>query len=111
MIVNIFFHERKKFIFSFFRNYRALQLEYQVENMPLVDQCRGRKVARGYLFNDIEKTEILTFSDAELNRTEITRKIGRSRNTVANFLRAPGEYEIKKSGERPTKLGKRGKEG
>uniref|UniRef100_A0A1I7WH35 HTH_Tnp_Tc3_1 domain-containing protein n=1 Tax=Heterorhabditis bacteriophora TaxID=37862 RepID=A0A1I7WH35_HETBA len=77
--------------------------------MPLVDQCRERKVARGYLFNDIEKTEILTFSDAELNQTEITRKIGRSRNTIDNFLRAPGEYEIKKSGERPTKLGKRGK--
>uniref|UniRef100_A0A1I7WXA0 DDE_3 domain-containing protein n=1 Tax=Heterorhabditis bacteriophora TaxID=37862 RepID=A0A1I7WXA0_HETBA len=39
----------------------------------------------------------------------ISQEIERSRNVVANFLRAPGEYEIKKSGERPTKLGKREK--
>uniref|UniRef100_A0A1I7WWM1 HTH_Tnp_Tc3_1 domain-containing protein n=1 Tax=Heterorhabditis bacteriophora TaxID=37862 RepID=A0A1I7WWM1_HETBA len=84
-------------------------LKSRMENMPLVDQCRRRKVARGYLFNDIEKGKILTFSDAGLNRTEIARKIGRSTSVVANFLRAPCEYEIKKSGERPTKLGKREK--
>uniref|UniRef100_A0A1I7WSM4 HTH_Tnp_Tc3_1 domain-containing protein n=1 Tax=Heterorhabditis bacteriophora TaxID=37862 RepID=A0A1I7WSM4_HETBA len=66
-------------------------------------------MARGSLLNDIEKGEILAFSDAGLNRTDIARKIGHSRNTVANFMRAPGEYGIKKSGERPTKLGKRKK--
>uniref|UniRef100_A0A1I7XHT9 ShKT domain-containing protein n=1 Tax=Heterorhabditis bacteriophora TaxID=37862 RepID=A0A1I7XHT9_HETBA len=33
------------------------------------------------------------------------------RNVVANFLRAPGEYGIKKSGGRPIKLRKREKEG
>uniref|UniRef100_A0A1I7X3K3 HTH_Tnp_Tc3_1 domain-containing protein n=1 Tax=Heterorhabditis bacteriophora TaxID=37862 RepID=A0A1I7X3K3_HETBA len=77
--------------------------------MPFVDQCRKRKVARGFLLNDIEKAEILAFSDVGLNRTEIARKIGRSRNVVANFLRAPDEYGIKKSGGRPTKLGKREK--
>uniref|UniRef100_A0A1I7WXP6 HTH_Tnp_Tc3_1 domain-containing protein n=1 Tax=Heterorhabditis bacteriophora TaxID=37862 RepID=A0A1I7WXP6_HETBA len=75
--------------------------------MPFVDQCRKPKMVCGSLFNDIEKAEILTFSDAGLNRKEISRKIGRSTSVVANFLRAPCEYEIKKSGERPTKPGKR----
>uniref|UniRef100_A0A1I7X3D8 HTH_Tnp_Tc3_1 domain-containing protein n=1 Tax=Heterorhabditis bacteriophora TaxID=37862 RepID=A0A1I7X3D8_HETBA len=80
-----------------------------MENMPFVDQRRKRKVARDFLLTDIEKAEILAFSDVGLNRTEIARKIGRSRNVVANFLRAPDEYGIKKSGGRPTKLGKREK--
>uniref|UniRef100_A0A1I7WK29 Uncharacterized protein n=1 Tax=Heterorhabditis bacteriophora TaxID=37862 RepID=A0A1I7WK29_HETBA len=59
-------------------------------NMPFMNQCRKRKMARGSLFNDIEKGKILT-------------------NIIANFLRAPGEYGIKKSGGRPTKLEKRKK--
>uniref|UniRef100_A0A1I7X8V1 ZZ-type domain-containing protein n=1 Tax=Heterorhabditis bacteriophora TaxID=37862 RepID=A0A1I7X8V1_HETBA len=88
---------------------RVLKLEYHVANMPFVDQRRKRKVARGFLLNDIEKAEILAFSDVGLNRTEIARKIGRSRNVVANFLKAPDEYGIKKSGGKPTKLGKREK--
>uniref|UniRef100_A0A1I7XJQ7 HTH_Tnp_Tc3_1 domain-containing protein n=1 Tax=Heterorhabditis bacteriophora TaxID=37862 RepID=A0A1I7XJQ7_HETBA len=66
-------------------------------------------MARGSLFNDIEKGPILTFFDAGLNRTEIAREIGRSRNVVTNFLRAPDKYGIKKNGETPTKLGKREK--
>uniref|UniRef100_A0A1I7X482 HTH_Tnp_Tc3_1 domain-containing protein n=1 Tax=Heterorhabditis bacteriophora TaxID=37862 RepID=A0A1I7X482_HETBA len=63
-------------------------------------------MARGSLLNDIEKENILPFSDAGLNQTEIAREIGRSRNVVANFLIAPDEYGSKKSGGRPTKLGK-----
>uniref|UniRef100_A0A1I7WFM6 HTH_Tnp_Tc3_1 domain-containing protein n=1 Tax=Heterorhabditis bacteriophora TaxID=37862 RepID=A0A1I7WFM6_HETBA len=61
--------------------------------MPLVDQCRERKVACGFLLNDIEKEKIRTFSDAGLNRKEIAKKIGRSTSVVANFLRAPGKRE------------------
>uniref|UniRef100_A0A1I7XJZ2 HTH_Tnp_Tc3_1 domain-containing protein n=1 Tax=Heterorhabditis bacteriophora TaxID=37862 RepID=A0A1I7XJZ2_HETBA len=68
-------------------------------------------MARGSLLNDIAKGNILAFSDAGLNRTEITREIGRSRNVPVNFLRAPGEYGIKKSGGRPSKLGSGKKEG
>uniref|UniRef100_A0A1I7XUM2 EGF-like domain-containing protein n=1 Tax=Heterorhabditis bacteriophora TaxID=37862 RepID=A0A1I7XUM2_HETBA len=52
---------------------------------------------------------IVATGSESLNRTEIAREIGRSRKVVANFLRAPGEYGIKKSGGRPTKLGKRKK--
>uniref|UniRef100_A0A1I7XRE5 HTH_Tnp_Tc3_1 domain-containing protein n=1 Tax=Heterorhabditis bacteriophora TaxID=37862 RepID=A0A1I7XRE5_HETBA len=66
-------------------------------------------MARGSLLNDIEKGEILAFSDARLNLMKIARKIGRSRNVVANFLRASGEYGVKKSGGRSTKLGEREK--
>uniref|UniRef100_A0A1I7W8N1 HTH_Tnp_Tc3_1 domain-containing protein n=1 Tax=Heterorhabditis bacteriophora TaxID=37862 RepID=A0A1I7W8N1_HETBA len=55
-------------------------------------------MARDSLLNDIEKGENLAFSDARLSRTEIARKIGCSGNVVANFLRVPGEYGIKKSG-------------
>uniref|UniRef100_A0A1I7W9A2 HTH_Tnp_Tc3_1 domain-containing protein n=1 Tax=Heterorhabditis bacteriophora TaxID=37862 RepID=A0A1I7W9A2_HETBA len=67
--------------------------------MSFVDQCRKLKIAHGSLLNYIEKREILGFSDAELNRTEIAREIGRSRKVFANFLRTPGGYGIKKSGE------------
>uniref|UniRef100_A0A1I7X4Z2 HTH_Tnp_Tc3_1 domain-containing protein n=1 Tax=Heterorhabditis bacteriophora TaxID=37862 RepID=A0A1I7X4Z2_HETBA len=88
---------------------RSLKLEYHVANMPFVDQCRKAKMARGSLLNDIEKGQNLTFSDVGLNRTEIEKKVSRSRTAVANFLRASGEYEIKKSAERLTKLGKREK--
>uniref|UniRef100_A0A1I7WFP9 HTH_Tnp_Tc3_1 domain-containing protein n=1 Tax=Heterorhabditis bacteriophora TaxID=37862 RepID=A0A1I7WFP9_HETBA len=90
---------------------RAFKLEYYVASMPFVDQYRKRKVSRASLPNDIKKGKILTFSDAGLNRTEIAREIGRSRNVVANFLRAPGKYGIKKRGKRQTKLGKRETEG
>uniref|UniRef100_A0A1I7X1R8 HTH_Tnp_Tc3_1 domain-containing protein n=1 Tax=Heterorhabditis bacteriophora TaxID=37862 RepID=A0A1I7X1R8_HETBA len=38
------------------------------------------------------------------------REIGCSRNVVANFLRAPGEYGIKKSAGKSIKMGKREKE-
>uniref|UniRef100_A0A1I7X4C3 HTH_Tnp_Tc3_1 domain-containing protein n=1 Tax=Heterorhabditis bacteriophora TaxID=37862 RepID=A0A1I7X4C3_HETBA len=66
-------------------------------------------MASGSLLNDIEKENILPFSDAGLNQTEIAREIGRSRNVVANFLIAPDEYGSKKSGGRPTKLREVGK--
>uniref|UniRef100_A0A1I7WBP1 HTH_Tnp_Tc3_1 domain-containing protein n=1 Tax=Heterorhabditis bacteriophora TaxID=37862 RepID=A0A1I7WBP1_HETBA len=52
-------------------------------------------MACGPLLNDIEKGEILAFFDSGLNRTEIARKIGPSRNVVANFLGVPDEYGIK----------------
>uniref|UniRef100_A0A1I7XDE3 Transposase n=1 Tax=Heterorhabditis bacteriophora TaxID=37862 RepID=A0A1I7XDE3_HETBA len=58
--------------------------------MSFVNQCGKWEMARGSLFNDIEKGQNLT-------------------NVVANFLRARGEYGIKRSGGRPTKLGKREK--
>uniref|UniRef100_A0A1I7XE08 HTH_Tnp_Tc3_1 domain-containing protein n=1 Tax=Heterorhabditis bacteriophora TaxID=37862 RepID=A0A1I7XE08_HETBA len=53
-------------------------------------------MARGSLFNNIEKGKILIFSDVGLNRTEIAREIRRYRNVVANFLTAPDEYGIKR---------------
>uniref|UniRef100_A0A1I7XL84 HTH_Tnp_Tc3_1 domain-containing protein n=1 Tax=Heterorhabditis bacteriophora TaxID=37862 RepID=A0A1I7XL84_HETBA len=71
--------------------------------MSFVDQFRKRKMACGSLLNNIEKGKILPCPD-------VAREIGRSRNVVGNFLRAPGEYGIKKSGGRPTELGEREKE-
>uniref|UniRef100_A0A1I7X8B0 40S ribosomal protein S15 n=1 Tax=Heterorhabditis bacteriophora TaxID=37862 RepID=A0A1I7X8B0_HETBA len=62
--------------------------------MPFVDPCRKRKMARGSLLNDIAKGKALAFSDAGL------------KDVLANFLKAPGEYGIKNSEERPTKQGK-----
>uniref|UniRef100_A0A1I7XIV4 HTH_Tnp_Tc3_1 domain-containing protein n=1 Tax=Heterorhabditis bacteriophora TaxID=37862 RepID=A0A1I7XIV4_HETBA len=61
--------------------------------MPFVGQYRKPKMTRGSLINDIEKEKILTFSDAGLKQTEIAREIGRSRNVVANFLRAPASLD------------------
>uniref|UniRef100_A0A1I7XC76 HTH_Tnp_Tc3_1 domain-containing protein n=1 Tax=Heterorhabditis bacteriophora TaxID=37862 RepID=A0A1I7XC76_HETBA len=55
-------------------------------NMPSVDQFRKPKMACGSLLDDIEKGKILPFPD-------IAREIGRSRNVVANFLRAPADQK------------------
>uniref|UniRef100_A0A1I7WFU8 HTH_Tnp_Tc3_1 domain-containing protein n=1 Tax=Heterorhabditis bacteriophora TaxID=37862 RepID=A0A1I7WFU8_HETBA len=55
-------------------------------------------MARGSLLNDIDKGKISAFSDAELNRTEIARKIGCSGNVVANFLRVPEWGKANKAG-------------
>jgi transposase len=59
----------------------------------------------------MEKGQIMAFEDAGLNISEISKKIGRSRNVIMNFIQNKGTYGTKTSPGRPAKLSPRDKSG
>jgi len=58
----------------------------------------------GRLLSEGEKGRIKAYNDAGFNVSEISRKIGRTRCVITNFLRNPEEYGVKRSSGRKPKL-------
>jgi len=63
----------------------------------------------GRLLSEGEKGRIKAYNDAGFNVSEISRKIGRTRCVITNFLRNPEEYGVKRSSGRKPKLDDRDK--
>jgi transposase len=51
----------------------------------------GRKAS----LSEMEKGQIMAFEDAGLNISEISKKIGRSRNVIMNFIQNKDPYGTK----------------
>jgi len=67
------------------------------------------KMPAGRLLSEGEKGRIKAYNDAGFNVSEISRKIGRTRCVITNFLRNPEEYGVKRSSGRKPKLDDRDK--
>lgn len=64
---------------------------------------------RGLRLSDEEKGMIIAYKDSGMSFSEISRKIGRTRCVIANFLRSPENYgKARRTGRKP-KLSKRDK--
>jgi len=64
---------------------------------------------RGTLLNEEEMGRIRAYNEAGFNISQISRKVGRTRCVISNFLKDPEKYGINRSSGRKPKLDDRDK--